>query len=51
MDVILGLKVSFIICTPTTTFFLKSLHAKKNVIFISEFGNFGKNPPLYDFFF
>ena len=48
MDEIFGLKVSFIICTPTTNSFFEIPSCAKHVIFISEFDNFGENPPLYD---
>ena len=48
MDEIVGLKVSFIICTPTTNFFFEIPPCPKHEIFISEFENFDKNPSLYD---
>ena len=41
MDEIFGLKVSFIICTPTTNFFFGIPQYAKHVIFISKFDNFG----------
>ena len=48
MDEIFGLKVPLIICTLTTNFFFEIPPCAKHVIFISEFVNFGINPPLYD---
>ena len=47
MGEIFGLRIHLSYVHPPQTFFLIP-PCKKHVNFISEFDNFGKNPPVYD---